>query len=139
MWGKRLMRLSISLSSIVVNKSQGRYLTIRSEGQITDFLRTPPSKSQKNHIQKSQNHKKITHRKHKKSQITENLLKNHTKKSLKSNKIAKKSQKKSCDFKITNITYAILRSHLPLDSIIQGCAPVGRFFTRKFWGSCVIL
>ena len=86
-------------------------------GKSLIFFRTPPSKSQKNHIQKSQNHKKITYRKHQKSQITENVLKNDTTKSLKCTKIAKKSQKKSCDFKITKITYAILRSDLPLGHI----------------------
>ena len=37
---------------------------LQSEGQITDFFRTPPLKSQKNHTQKSQNHNKITSRKH---------------------------------------------------------------------------
>ena len=41
---------------------------------------------------KSQNHKKITYRKHQKSQITEKLLKNQTKKSQKKHVISK-SQK----------------------------------------------
>ena len=62
-------------------------------------------------ISKSQ---KITYGKHQKSQITEKLLKNHTKKSLKITRIITKSQNKSCDFKITKITYAILRNDLPL-------------------------
>ena len=38
--------------------------SLLSRGKITDFFRTPPLKSQKNHIQKSQNHNKITQRKH---------------------------------------------------------------------------
>ena len=67
----------------------------RTRGKSLIFFRTPPLKSRKNHIQKSQNHKKITYRKHQKSQITENLLKSHKKKSLESTKIAKKITEKS--------------------------------------------
>ena len=71
-------------------------------------------KSQKNHIQNHKITRKITYRKHQISLITEKLLKNHTKKSTEITKITKNHREKSCDFKITKITYAILRSDLPL-------------------------
>ena len=71
--------------------------------EITKKSHTKITKSQKNHIQMDQ-----------KSQIIEKLLKNRKKKSLKITKITKNHRKKSCDSKITQITYAILRSDLPL-------------------------
>ena len=39
-----------------------QYITIVSEGQITDFFRTPSFKSRKTHIQKSQNYRKTTYK-----------------------------------------------------------------------------
>ena len=87
-------------------------MALRPRGKSLTFFRTSSLKSQKSHMQKSQNHELNHMQKAKKPQITEKLLKNHTKKSLKSQKKSKKkSQKKSCDSKIT---YAILRSDLPL-------------------------
>ena len=86
----------------------------RPRGNPLIFFRTPPLKSQKNHIQIHKVTRKITNRKHQKSQIIEKLLKNHTEKSLEITKITKHHRKKSCDFKITKISYAILRSYLPL-------------------------
>ena len=85
------------------------------EGEFTDFFFSYTSLEiiKKSHT-KSQITRKITYRKHQKSQITEKLLKNHTKKSLEITKITKHHRKKSCDFKITKITYDILRSDLPL-------------------------
>ena len=47
---------------------------VQLEGQITDFFRTPFLKSQRNHIQKSQNHKKShteSTQNHKSLKITE--------------------------------------------------------------------
>ena len=84
-------------------------------GNSLIFFRTPPLKSQKNHIQNHKITRKITCRKHQKSQITDKLLKNHTKNSLEITRITKITERKSCDFKITKITYAVLRSDLPLD------------------------
>ena len=78
----------ITTARVLGKRSQGP------RGNSLIFFRTPPLKSQKNHILKSQNHKKITSRKHQKSQITEKLLKNQTKKSLEITKITKKLQKK---------------------------------------------
>ena len=65
------------------------------EGQFTDFFfRTPPLKSQKNHMQNHKITKKIKYGKHRKSQITEKLLKNHTNESLEITKITKNQRKK---------------------------------------------
>ena len=93
--------------------------TARGNSQI--FFRTPPLKSQKNHIQNHKITRKIAYRKHQKSQITDKLLKNHTKKSLEITKITKNHREKSCDFKITKITYAILRSDSPLALRCSDC------------------
>ena len=100
----------------------GIKIIVSVEGQFTDFFsytfleitkksHTKSQNRKKNHIQNRKITRKITNRKHQKSQITEKLLKNHTKTSLESQKI---TEKKSCDFKITKITYATLRSDLPL-------------------------
>ena len=90
-----------------------------SEGQFTDlFSYTSLVITKKSHTksqEKSQNHQKNHIKKAPKSQVNEKLLKNHRKKSLEITKITKNRRKKSCDFKITKITYAILRSDLPLD------------------------
>ena len=84
------------LSTIIFQQND---LAPHPEGQFTDFFRTPPSKSQRNHIQNHKITRKITCRKHQKSQITEKLLENHTKKSLEITKSTKNHRKKSCDFK----------------------------------------
>ena len=83
-------------------------------GNSLIFFRTPSLKSQKKSHKNHKITRKITYRKKQKSQITRKLLKNHTKKSLEITKKTKNHRKKSCDFKITKITYAILRSDLPL-------------------------
>ena len=53
-----------------------------------------PWNHKKNHIQNHKITRKITYRKHQKSQITEKLLKNHTKKSLEITKITKNHTEK---------------------------------------------
>ena len=61
----------------------------KTRGNSLIFFRTPSLKSQKNHIQNHKIIRKITYRKHQKSQITEKLLKNHAKKLLEITKITK--------------------------------------------------
>ena len=78
------------------------------------FFRTPSLKSRKNHMQKSQNHRKITYKSIKNHKSSKNYWKITRKTHWKSQKSQKNHRKKSCDSKITKITYAILRSDLPI-------------------------